>query len=136
MADVTDRDGDLWNDDSVELFVNANPEYGSCHYIINSKGVLLDARTPPDADEDVAWNSSAVVKTTVDKAKRQWVVTLAVPLKELGVKSGQGQTWPFNLNCSKPQPEGGWIESSWSARGLSRYPDPTGWGKMVNVNIP
>ncbi len=135
VAGVTDRDGNLWNDDSVELFVNANPQYGFCHFIVNSKGVLLDPRTPPDADEDVAWNSSAVVKTTIQKG-RCWVVTLSVPLKELGVKSGKGQTWAFNLNRSKPQPDGGWVESSWSSKGLSRYPDPTGWGKMVNVNIP
>jgi len=134
VAGETQRDGSIWNDDCVELFVCADPRVGSCHFIINSKGVILDSISRPGEDEDTSWDSSAVVKTSVQKNKR-WVVTMSVPLKELGAYAGESQTWPMNLNRSKPQDDGGWIESSWSAKGLSKYTNPTGWGKIINVRV-
>jgi hypothetical protein len=134
-AEVTDRDGTVWNDDYVDLFVTGDPRVGSYHFLVNSIGTLLDAHTPPGEDrEDTSWNSTAVVKTSVEKDKR-WIVTLSVPLKEIGAYVGEGQTWPINLNRTRPLGSNQWLESSWSSKGRSRYRDPAGWGRIEDVRI-
>jgi hypothetical protein len=129
------RDEDAWNDDSVELFISADPREGHRHFAVNSQGVLQDWKGSPEGDEDLSWNSSATVKTSIEKNKR-WIVTLSVPLKELGAYVGAGQTWSLNLNRTKPLGERQWTESSWSAEGRSKYTDSAGWGKITGVNIP
>jgi len=134
-ADVAERDANVWNDDYVDLFVTADARVGSYHFLINSLGTLLDAHIPPDGgNEDTAWNSTAVVKASVEKNKR-WVVTMKVPLKELGAYIGEGQTWPMNLNRTRPLGSNQFVESSWSSTGRSQYSDPSGWGKIVGVRI-
>ena len=135
-AAVKDRDGSVWNDDSVELFITGDPRVGWFHFTINAVGTLLDARTTPGENrEDSSWNSSAVASARVEKDKR-WTVTLSVPLKELGAYVGEGQTWAMNLNRTRPLGSNQWQESSWSATGRSRYRDSAGWGKIVGVRIP
>jgi hypothetical protein len=132
---VTQRDGTVWNDDYVDLFVTGDPRTGSYHFLVNPVGTLLDARTgPDDSSEDTSWNSSAVVKTSTEKNKR-WIVTLSVPLKELGARVGEDQTWPMNLNRTRPLGSNQFEESSWSPTGGSQYRDPAGWGKIIGVRI-
>jgi len=133
-ADATQRDDDAWNDDSVELFICADPRVGAFHFAINSNGVLQDWKIDEYGENDLSWNSSAVVRASVEKNKR-WIVTMKVPLRELGAYVGENQTWAMNLNRTKPA-DGSWIESSWSAKGRSDYNDSDGWGKIVGVRIP
>lgn len=138
LAAKTDtRDGTIWEDDCVELFVSPdNKTY--YHFIANSAGVLYDAKGDmADASaEDKEWNSSAVVKASIDKNKC-YVVTMSVPLKDLGAKSGKDQTWALNLNRTKPgSGDVRFIESTWSAKGTTKYADSSGWGKLTGVKVP
>ncbi len=134
-AEAAQRDEDAWNDDSVELFISGDPRQGAFHFAINSKGVLQDWKIDPDGAADLSWNSTAKFAATV-VPNRRWIVTLSVPLKELGAYVGEGQTWPMNLNRTKPAGERVWTESSWSADGRSKYGVAEGWGKIVGVRVP
>lgn len=134
-AEAADRDDDAWNDDSVELFITADPRVGSFHFAVNSKAVLQDWKMDPDGSADLSWDSSAVVNSSVETNKR-WIVTMSVPLKEIGAYVGENQTWAMNLNRTKPLGQEQGTESSWSSQGRSRYVVAEGWGKIVGVSIP
>jgi hypothetical protein len=72
------RDANLWEDDSVELFLD--PGRGGDRYlqfIVNSAGLLYDARV-----YDRSWNSTASVATGKDQSG--WYAEIAVPWNDLG----------------------------------------------------
>jgi len=56
-AGVAQRDGPVWNDDSVEIFLRPDPAEPVCQFVVNPRGVLYDAR-----NKEPSWNSSAEVK--------------------------------------------------------------------------
>jgi len=134
---VTDRDGDVWKDDCVELFVTGDPRAGYFHFIINARGTLADARFTDPKRRDASWNSSARVRTSVEPGKR-WIVTLALPLAELGAYVGANQTWVMNLNRTRPgpnpsRPEAEW---SWAIMGSNDYHQVLDYGRVVGVTVP
>ena len=137
VAKATGRDGQVWADDCVEVFVTGDLRVGLYHFAVNSKGVLYDAVTRGSKRDDTSYNSSARVKARVHPGTG-WTVTLAVPLKELGAYVGKDQTWLLNLNRTKPgtapgQPAGEW---SWAIMGSNDYHQVMDYGRVVGVNIP
>jgi len=132
---VTQRDGPVWQDDCVEVFVSGDPRVGFFHFAVNPRGTLLDAHRPPGGREDTSWNSSAVVKTSIERGKR-WVVTLAVPLKELGAYIGDNQTWVANFNRTRParggRPQAEW---SWAVMGSNDFQQSRYYGRITGVSI-
>jgi len=134
IADATERDGQVWNDDSVELFISPDIDKGYYQFAINSKGVVMDGKHTLGDQSDNSWDSNIEVKTSV-VPNEKWVVTMAVPLKDLGAPEGKNQTWLMNLNRTKPAGNQAWVESSWSAKGRSAYHDSEGWGKLTAVNV-
>ena len=134
-TDAKGRDGDIWTNDYVDVFVRPAGSQRNYHFIVDCNGELFDAVETSRDDSDAGWNSSAVAKATVNKDKN-WIVTLSVPLAELGAKSGEGQTWLLNLNRTRPVGDNQWVESSWSPTGMSDYHDSSGWGKLTRVNVP
>ena len=134
-ANVAGRDADVWHNDSVDVFVHPQGAAQARHFIVACNGELLDALETGGDAGDTSWNSSAVVAVKVNKNK-SWIVTLSVPLAELGAEPGKDQTWPFNINRTRPLDGGQWAESSWSRSGRSDYHDTTGWGKVTGLNVP
>jgi len=92
LAEVTERDGSVWRDDSNELFID--PTAGRKDYyqlIVNTKGALYDG-----CGRDGDWDSKTEV--AVKMTDGGWSVELAVPLADLGVVgSPKGQTWTANF---------------------------------------
>ena len=75
------RDGDLWNGDTVEFFLDPGHrekrgEY--YHIIVNPKGLLYDAR----GKDPKAWD--AQIEAKVGTFESGWTVEVAVPMKDLG----------------------------------------------------
>ena len=137
VADATDRDGSVWSDDCIEVFISPDGDK-AYHFVVNSKGVFQDGKGDVNEADDTTWNSKAVVKTAV-VAGKCWTGTMSIPLKDLAPKSGNGQKWMLNINRTKPVKDGDSVtftESSWSATGQSKYGDATGWGKLTGVNVP
>jgi len=135
VADNSARDSDVWQDDAVEVFVSPDVRKGYFQFAVNSRGALMDGKAGAWERPDTAWNSKAIVKASVVKGKC-WIVTMAIPLADLGAKAGANQNWALNLNRSKPLGDGNFIESSWSNKGASDYHDSTGWGKVKGLKVP
>ena len=96
------RDGNIWMDDSVELFLDVNRDKnGYYHFIINSKGVVFDQFCiPGEVGAKADWNASGL-KAASGKGNGFWVVEFSVPLKNFKEISSQ---WGINLARSKQNP--------------------------------
>ncbi|HUW58944.1 MAG TPA: carbohydrate-binding family 9-like protein [Planctomycetota bacterium] len=92
IADVTERDGSVWDDDSDEVFLDPTAgEKTYFQFIVNTNGVLYDGQ-----GKDRNWDSKAVVK--VKKTADGWSAEFSIPLADLGVVgSPKGQTWTANF---------------------------------------
>jgi hypothetical protein len=123
VADTTTRDGQTWNDDSNELFID--PTAGRKDYfqfIVNTAEVLYDGQ-----GRDGGFDSKCVAK--VHKGEAAWSLEMAIPLSELGVKgSPAGQTWTANF-CRNRQTQGQAEASAWSDTGES-FHNPEAFGKL------
>jgi hypothetical protein len=123
VADATDRDGNAWEDDSNEFFVD--PTAGKKDYlqfIVNTKNVLYDGK-----GKDGSWNSNA--KTAVKKTDDAWSLEMCIPLADLGVEgSPKGTTWTANF-CRNRRTEGDAQALSWSDTGES-FHNPDAFGKF------
>jgi len=119
IADVTSRDGAVWNDDSIEVFLDPSAGKETYHqFIVNTAGVLYDAE-----GHESSWDSKAQVK--VKKMTDGWSVEFSIPLSDLGVTgSPKGQTWTGNfcrnrLGAGEPHrwSDTGPDEHNWAAFG-------------------
>mgnify|MGYP005834155011 CR=1 FL=1 len=134
--DCTERDGTVWEDDCVELFVTGDVREGYFHFAINPRGTLMDARTLGTQRDDTAWNSTAVARAAIEPGKG-WTATMTVPLKELGAFVGENQTWVVNLNRTRPARGGqGIAEWSWAVMSSNDYHQARDYGQVRGVRIP
>lgn len=134
--EATGRDGRVWADDSVELFVTGDRRVGYFHFAVNPLGALFDARTTPAKRDDTSYDSGAAAKATVQPGKG-WTVTLSVPLKDVGAYVGEGQTWIMNLNRTKPGAGGqAAAEWSWAIMGSNDYHQVLDYGQVKGVKVP
>ena len=114
-ADITDRDGHVWEDDSNEIFLDPTGKRQSYYQIIvNTRETVFDASvTEAGASKDVAWDAKATVKVVT--APDSWTLELAVPLASLGVKgSPKGQTWAANFCRNQCQQGDEAVGSGWA----------------------
>jgi hypothetical protein len=80
-ASTNERDGALWEDDSVEFLLDTGGDKKSFyHFLVNSKGVLYDAMK-----NDKSFNIN--VRVGAERGKDSWIVELAIPWAELKVAS-------------------------------------------------
>ena len=76
---VSERDANVYTDDSVELYLSGNGRKTPLHQIIvNSRGVICDLR-----DGKREWNAAGVRVANGVKDGR-WTVEIAVPWKDVG----------------------------------------------------
>jgi len=124
VASADAHDGNVWQDDSNEIFIDPTGKKESYYQIIvNSKAVVRDAR-----DQDTEWESKAVAK--VRKMEAAWSVEIAIPLASLGVEgSPKGQTWAFNF-CRNRQVTGETENQTWADTGPS-FHNPDAFKKLT-----
>ncbi len=97
VSEVKARDGDLREDDSIEILFDTNLDKKSFHHFaMNPEGVLFDAR-----GKDATWNSTAQVAT--GKEAGAWTVEMAIPLEELGADFTAHKTWGFQMARHRPR---------------------------------
>ena len=96
-----ERDGPLWRDDCVEVFLQPPGADGHVHFIINSKGWLFDARAGAGGKSGSDWNLEGLrVATFVSKPGKGsfWSAELAIPLAGLGAAApSDGEVWKANF---------------------------------------
>lgn len=81
VALVSKRDGNIWNDDCVELSITPNGQ-DRYVFIINSKGIMYDA-----LNRDKSWNSNIKI-ANVDQSGC-WTIEGKIPLTELGTEKAE-----------------------------------------------
>ncbi|OGV74260.1 MAG: hypothetical protein A3K19_14080 [Lentisphaerae bacterium RIFOXYB12_FULL_65_16] len=106
------RDGDVWADDSVELFIQPDRR-GEAYYhlVINGLGTVYDARCEKGSF-DKAWNANIRVAVSADQ--KSWKVELAVPGADFATSMKDGSTIGFNI-CRNESPNS--EKSCWSPTG-------------------
>ncbi|GMV80300.1 MAG: hypothetical protein AMXMBFR7_14840 [Planctomycetota bacterium] len=122
-AYAIERDKDVWMDDSVEVFLDANRDKKTYkHLIVNCLGTIQDGD-----GRDPLWN--AEMEAAVSKSKGSWSVEFSVTLASLGVEPPvEGAVWGVNL-CRSRQPEPR-ETSSWAWVGHS-FHNPEGFGELI-----
>ena len=93
---ITKRDGPVWEDNTLELFLT-HPDLGGTffHFIFNTDGVFYDRKVYPGEKGDASFNSSLQVKTR--RLADRWVLEAKIPTAELGEKCFTGQSWKMNV---------------------------------------
>jgi len=104
------RDANVWEDDSVEVFLRLGPEPNRNYYhvIVNPHGSTLD-----DLGGDNAWQPDLSVATA--KGKGHWSVEIAIPLSELKLPDDRAKlagAWRLNLTRMRPPRGGGFAEET------------------------
>lgn len=120
-AEVTEKDGPVWEEDAVEIFVTPNPEDITAYfgYEMNANGTFLDYMAFDGGEQRTEnihfeWESEGVrVKTTLDGTMndhsdldRGWVLEMAIPMENFRHLGGHippqpGDMWRLNLNRTK-----------------------------------
>ena len=75
------RDGAVWADDCVEMFLDTNQDKKTYyHYVFNANAVIYDADSSPS---DCSWNGPCVVKA--GRESKAWTLEVAIPWKSIGM---------------------------------------------------
>jgi lysophospholipase L1-like esterase len=131
VAKIAKRDGPVWEDDSVELFLRPDPQERVYQFVVNALGTLYDAR-----DKDPAYNSTAEVKVHVEKGKA-WTVTLKVPMRQVGACVGEDQMWTLNIYRSRPaRGADKAMQYSWAVMSDADYHNAREFGVVTGVKVP
>lgn len=114
LARVTKRDGSVWNDDCIEIFIAPRPGHPDYFQVIaGAGGGVYDGK-----GKDPSFDTQ--VDTAVTLNDRSWTIEVAIDLtplfKEVGMtgKLKRGDAMRFNL-CREEKPHG--ELSCWSAGG-------------------
>lgn len=117
-AEVTERDGQVWTDDSLELFLA--PGRSTHRYfqmIFNAAGVYYDGTGTPRSTSSEAWNTDAEVAT--DRADDAWTLEVKLDWDDLGHGPPEaGDVWGLDLRRWQ-HTQGRADYSSWSGAPLS-----------------
>ncbi|NQT92986.1 MAG: hypothetical protein HQ559_09505 [Lentisphaerae bacterium] len=132
---VHSRDGSVWTDDSIELFVLPGTNRGGryYHFIVNSAGVKYDGAGGPGCGMfgNVKWNGDWEVSSRTDT--NSFTVDFVIPYQALGVAApAPGDSWYINV-CRNRQPQGPGEKlelSSWSQTG-GIYHTPSRFAALV-----
>jgi hypothetical protein len=113
------RDGSLWNNDCIEIFVAPYADTQVFyHLIVDAAGQVYDALNS-GGKEDLRYDLSVTAKTR--KEQNGWTLEMAVPLSNLGLSRARAPLMNF---CRERKPAG--ELTSW--HGLFAQPDT--WQQM------
>ena len=117
-ANVKSRDGRLYRDDAIELFLAPDPGNRDAttayyHFVGNSAGIQLDGKGM-DNTWDCSWQYACNVGRTVDAHgtwSTVWTAELAIPFASLArTTPADGETWGVNFcrDWQSPQAYTSW----------------------------
>lgn len=133
----TERDGIsppyIWEDDSIEIFIDPHrlSEKSYYQFVINTIGTIWDGYRGSSkfGKKPYKWNSNIKAKTKIEKDR--WVLEVAIPLKDIGVKnSPEGRTFTLNLYRNRYCDEGA-TYSCWSPTLIHNHHTPKRFGSIT-----
>ncbi|PIX41500.1 MAG: hypothetical protein COY42_22205 [Armatimonadetes bacterium CG_4_10_14_0_8_um_filter_66_14] len=134
VKQVTGRDGALWNDDCVEVFLDPRHTHSDyLQFMVNTNGARTDAR-----GRDRAWDGEWTARTAENDAA--WAGVATIPLATLGADAPEdGAVWAANFcvdRSAKQRPSDGWEQEdanlTWSELGsASTFHVPARFGHLL-----
>ncbi|MGB2820114.1 MAG: carbohydrate-binding family 9-like protein, partial [Phycisphaerae bacterium] len=135
-AKARKRDGEVWADDCIELYVLPHPKVGYKQIAINPLGTVFDQSFPPGSRGDAGWNADVKVAVSVQPGKG-WNVAVSIPYEDLGAYAGRDQTWRFNVTrVRKGRGKAPTQEYTWSVLPDADFHQPDAFGAIEHINIP
>lgn len=103
---ITERDGKVWRDDSVEVMVGPSHSHGDYYHIVtNTAGIVYDG-----FNGDPEWNGNVETRAEVDPDG--WTAVLRVDFSSFDAGPAEpGDVWTVNFCRNGP----GKLRSSWAA---------------------
>ncbi len=125
-TEVKHHDGQVWTDDSVEIYLqpNRNNAQDFYHIVANTAGTIRDER-----GASAEWDSGAQARAAL--GKESWTIEICIPFAALGGAPKPGDTWGINL-CRSRQTKPG-LEREYSCWSCTYGPfgNPERFGQMV-----
>jgi hypothetical protein len=95
-ANASERDGRLWEDDSVEIFLDTNRDLHTYYQIIiNSRGVIFDQDTGAPGLPGPGWDGPVTAAARV--LPDRWTAELKLAFNGLRLADAEGGTWGANF---------------------------------------
>jgi hypothetical protein len=130
LHSVTARDGDVWEENEIELFFDPGRD-GKVVFqmVFNSGGTQFDMKYA-DGKGDKGWNGSWRVKTSTGKEK--WLAEIAIPYADLGQKKPlAGDIWATNICRVRKTADGGKVEYSQFAPTFGLFNKPEKFADLI-----
>ncbi len=97
------EESDIWNDSSVEIFINPSGDRNTyCQLIVNPMGALMDQAIKTLEGQksfDPSWNSEAELAVKINNDS--WCVEMAIPFKAMKIEAKEGMPLVSNFCRSR-----------------------------------
>ncbi|MBI4264124.1 MAG: carbohydrate binding family 9 domain-containing protein [Acidobacteria bacterium] len=131
MGQMTERDAQLWNDDSVQIYLDTFHDARSGYYFMtNVLGTQLDGRiaedgTSNDGTWDAPWDSAA------RRTDYGYAVEVAIPFSPLQYPAGDNVTWGVNFARTRRRS----LERSYWAGPVDQWGRLSQAGDLVGLHL-
>ncbi|HUS80726.1 MAG TPA: sugar-binding protein, partial [Armatimonadota bacterium] len=127
LAAAQERDGPLWQDDSVELFLDTNLDRRTWYQIIvNSRGVFFDQDTGAPDLPGAKWNGP--IEAAAHVYPDRWTAEVRLEFTGLRLAEASGQGW--GANFARSSFRGGRSCYTWARVGKN-FGEPSKFGSLV-----
>lgn len=132
---VKDRDGQVWEDDCVEIMLlpakelNPDPNYIEHHHlIVNTLGTQFDRVIK--AGTGLPWDGEW--KSATNTGRNYWSAEVVIPFSSLNITRETGTDWLFNVCRTRRVANEG--SSSWSPTGPS-FSTPSEFARLKGLDV-
>jgi len=131
IRQVTERDGPVWSDDCVEVFLDATGKReGFHHFTVTAGGAMADELNG-SLEGDRYWQAA------VSEKPGAWCAELCIPFSALDITAGNvpAATWAGNF-CREYQARGGIGQelSCWSPT-MGSFHNTRGFGTLAGIQV-
>ena len=118
LSRTTRRDGDLWQDESIEIFLDPGRTKKTYYvFILNTLGAQLDGK-----GYETKWNADWDAKVKV--GENEWTAEVAIPFSVFGADAPKaGESWGLNFNRNEKSSgqHGSWAHLPGSAHAPQHF---------------
>ena len=132
MAQMTQRDAELWNDDSVQVYLDTFHDGRSGYFFMtNVLGTQLDGRIAENGRaNDNTWDAPWLSAT--QQTDFGYIVEISIPLNALQYASDSNTTWGINFARSRRRT----LERSYWAGPVDHWGRMSQAGDLIGLDVP
>ena len=132
MGQMTQRDAQLWLDDSVQIYLDTFHDGRSGYFFMtNVLGTQLDGRLVEDGiSNDATWDAPWVSAT--QQTDFGYTVEVSIPLNALQYAAGDGTTWGVNFARSRRRT----LERSYWSGPVDHWGRMSQAGDLIGLDVP